>query len=197
MVHRDTTSIATQITDHLSKLSVAFSFDREVFTSSVYERFFRGLTKRVLRYPQSHDTPVVEQSREPGGDDEWSFFQQKLLFFGSDYGGTENILHEIVGLVGSQTINVGLTLQRTAIYKFVIMKTQAIIAALNRDATGSQLDGNKGHCDLLLRYIDDLSATKPLDVRVGEAIRSLWQDPCMERVRQSPREFGIPESALE
>jgi hypothetical protein len=52
MVHRDTTSIATQITDRLSKLSVAFSFDREVFTSNVYARFFRGLTKRVLRHPQ-------------------------------------------------------------------------------------------------------------------------------------------------
>jgi guanine nucleotide-binding protein subunit alpha len=77
------------------------------------------------------------------------------------------------------------------------MSTQVIIAALNRDATVPQLDGNKGHCDLLLRYIDDFSATKPLDVRVGEAIRSLWQDPCMERVRQSPREFGIPQSALE
>ncbi|GIC94610.1 guanine nucleotide-binding protein alpha-2 subunit [Aspergillus udagawae] len=197
MVHRDTTSIATQITDHLSKVSVAFSFDREVFTSNVYERFFRGLTRRVLRYPQTRDTPVVEQPREPSGDDGWPLFQEKLLLFGSDYAGTDDILHELVGLVGNQTINIGLTLQRTAIYKFVIMSTQAIIAALNRDATGPQLDSNRAHCDLLLRYIDDLSATKPLDERIGEAIRSLWQDPSMERVRQSPREFAIPESALE
>ncbi|GFG11518.1 guanine nucleotide-binding protein alpha-3 subunit [Aspergillus udagawae] len=196
MVHRDTTSMATQITDHLSKLSVAFSFDREVFTSNVYERFFRGLTRRVLRYPQSHDTPVVEQPRKPGGDDGWPLFQEKLLLFGSDYGGTDNILHTIVGLAGNR-INVGLTLQRVAIYKFVILSTQAIIAALNCDAIGPQLDNNRANCDLLLRYIADLSATKPLDVRVGEAIRSLWQDPCMERVRQSPREFGIPESAIE
>ena len=43
IVHRDTDSIATQITDHLSKLSYTFSFDREVFTSNVYERYFRGL----------------------------------------------------------------------------------------------------------------------------------------------------------
>jgi hypothetical protein len=186
MVHRDTTSITTQITDRLSKLSVAFSFDREVFTSNVYARFFHGLTKRVLRHPQSHDTPVVERPHEPDGDDEWSFCHQKLLFFGSDYGGTDDILHELVGLVGNQNINIGLTLQRSAIYKFIIMSTQAIIAALNRDATIPQLDGNKGHYDLLLHYINNFSATKPLDVQVGEAIRSLWQDPCIERVHQSP-----------
>jgi hypothetical protein len=50
-------------------------------------------------YPQSHDTPVVERPREPDGDDEWSFCHQKLLFFGSDYGGTDDILRKLVGLV--------------------------------------------------------------------------------------------------
>lgn len=91
IVHHDTTSITTQITDRLSKLSVAFSFDREVFTSNVYEKFFRGVTKRAPGYPQNHDTPVVEQPRDPGGEDVWWIGQQKLLLFGCQYAGTDNI----------------------------------------------------------------------------------------------------------
>ncbi|KAL3431185.1 hypothetical protein BDV09DRAFT_198975 [Aspergillus tetrazonus] len=139
-VHRDVTSMATQTTDTLSKLSVAFSFDWEVLTSNLYERAFRGLTKKVLKFPESHDTSVAEQPREHDGDNGWSIFQQKPLPFSSDYAYTDKIFQKkIAGLQRNETMKVGLAFQGTAISRFVIMNIQAIIAALKRDATGPQL----------------------------------------------------------
>ncbi|KAL3477363.1 hypothetical protein BJX99DRAFT_257613 [Aspergillus californicus] len=114
-----------------------------------------------------------------------------MLLLRSGYGCTDTILHVTI-YFGDRAINVGLAFQRTA-YKFVLMSTKAI-NALKRDATGPQLESNGTYCNLLLRYTDDL---RSLDLRVGEAIRSLRQDPWMDRVYQCPREFGIPESVLE
>ncbi|QMW27037.1 G-protein alpha subunit-domain-containing protein [Aspergillus flavus] len=196
IVHRDTDSIATQITDHLSKLSFSFSFDREVFTSNVYERFFRGLTRRVLRYPQNNDAPAVERPRETSLDDEWQLSRQAFLLFGGDYSDTDTILQEILGSGDKQTINVSLELQRSAVYRFVIQSAQSIIASLKHAGIKLHCDSSAVDCDLLLDYIDDLGPTNRLDVSVGEAIRSLTHDPCMERIRQSPREFNISDSAL-
>ncbi|KAB8275148.1 hypothetical protein BDV30DRAFT_236849 [Aspergillus minisclerotigenes] len=187
MVHRDTDSIATQITDHLSKLSVTFSFDRDVFTSNVYERYFRGLTRRVLRYPQNNDAPAVERPRETSPDDEWQLCRQKFLLFGGDYSDTDTILQEVLG--SGQ-------LQRTAVYRFVIQSAQSIISALKHAGVKLQCDSRTVNYDLVLHYIDDLSPANPLDVRIGEEIHALTQDPYMEKVRQSPRQFGISDSAL-
>jgi hypothetical protein len=49
VVHRDNTSRISRWTDNLSKISVAFEFDREVFSSRVYEQKFRSALKDELR----------------------------------------------------------------------------------------------------------------------------------------------------
>ncbi|KAL3472244.1 hypothetical protein BJX99DRAFT_262447 [Aspergillus californicus] len=191
MVHRDTSSIATHFTDNMSKLSVAFSFDPQLFISGVYERFFRGLTKRVWGNPQIDNTPVVEDRQKP------PLFAQCLLIFSRDAWTVVNILQEMVGEYGPQTIDPDLVLQRTAVYKFVITRTREIITALNHEGSGPELGINAAHFNFLVGYAGSLSTIRPLDEGVVMAIRSLWQDPCMERVRKFPRYFGIAEAALE
>lgn len=151
---------------------------------------------RVLRYPQNNDAPAVERPRETSRDDEWQLSRQAFLLFGGDYSDTDTILQEIPGSGDNQTINVSLELQRSAVYRFVIQSAQSIIASLKHAGIKLHCDSSAVDCDLLLDYIDDLGPTNRLDVSVGEAIRSLTHDPCMQRIRQSPREFGISDSAL-
>ncbi|KAL2861839.1 hypothetical protein BJX68DRAFT_12722 [Aspergillus pseudodeflectus] len=84
-------SITTQLTDTLSRLSLAFSFDREVFASNVYERFFRQLTKSAYNQSENY-TPPAKQEISVG--DEWLSLHQKLLFIGSEYSGLDSILQK-------------------------------------------------------------------------------------------------------
>lgn len=49
-VHRGSTSLRSTCTDKLSKISREFQFDRELFTSRVYERAVRSSLKRTLEH---------------------------------------------------------------------------------------------------------------------------------------------------
>ena len=60
-VHRDTSSIYTGCTDTLSKISLVFKFDRDLFVTKVYERALRGSLKANLRRQQTD----VESSKIP------------------------------------------------------------------------------------------------------------------------------------
>ncbi|KAH7411697.1 hypothetical protein DE146DRAFT_250965 [Phaeosphaeria sp. MPI-PUGE-AT-0046c] len=52
LVHQDTTSFKSRLTDNLSKMSMVFDFDPAVFSSGVYHRVFRGSLKYRLRQQQ-------------------------------------------------------------------------------------------------------------------------------------------------
>ncbi|KAL4884618.1 hypothetical protein BJY04DRAFT_215081 [Aspergillus karnatakaensis] len=103
MVHRDTSSVATQMTENMSKLSVTFSFDREIFASSVYGRFFRGLTKRVVRSRPSDSTP------RPIANDKTPRYSQSVLISGSNARSVANLLQTMTGEFGPKTVVVDLT----------------------------------------------------------------------------------------
>jgi hypothetical protein len=57
--HRDTASLVSRCTDGLSKLSLVFAFDSELFLTKVYDRALRGSVKSVLRRQQS-DTETTK-----------------------------------------------------------------------------------------------------------------------------------------
>jgi hypothetical protein len=62
-VHRDTASFKSKMTDNLSKMSLIFEFDSEVFYSQVYHRVFRGSLKTRLRQQQlqlHNSEPVID-----------------------------------------------------------------------------------------------------------------------------------------
>jgi hypothetical protein len=63
-VHRDTASIYSRCTDTLSKISIVFSFDRDLFITKVYERALRGSLKPSLRRQQAD----FESSKMPAGE---------------------------------------------------------------------------------------------------------------------------------
>lgn len=61
-VLRDTASLKSKMTDTLSRLSLEFEFDPEVFRSLVYHRVFRGTFKAQLRRQQEDSSG--EQSKD-------------------------------------------------------------------------------------------------------------------------------------
>jgi hypothetical protein len=74
---------------------------------------------------------------------------------------------------------------------------KATLTALNDGGINFQSDINKCHYAFLLAYADDMVLMRPLDERVGEAVRSLWHDPCMDAVRPAPHVFGLTNSEIQ
>ncbi|KAH7073815.1 hypothetical protein BKA63DRAFT_604128 [Paraphoma chrysanthemicola] len=68
LVHRDSASFTTQSSDNLSRLSLVFTFDQEIFSSGVYHRVFRGTLKKGLRRWQhaqqdwTSSVPVIDDT---------------------------------------------------------------------------------------------------------------------------------------
>ncbi|KAH7392969.1 hypothetical protein BKA66DRAFT_567694 [Pyrenochaeta sp. MPI-SDFR-AT-0127] len=68
-VHRDTESLRSQVTDNLSKMSLVFDFDPEIFSSSPYHRVFRGSLKHFLRQQQPQQQEQSLQEKRSKVDD--------------------------------------------------------------------------------------------------------------------------------
>jgi hypothetical protein len=56
-VQRDAASLFSRYTDNLSKISMVFGFDRELFISKVYERALRGSLKQAIQKPPAEKLP--------------------------------------------------------------------------------------------------------------------------------------------
>ncbi|KAL3471430.1 G-protein alpha subunit-domain-containing protein [Aspergillus californicus] len=196
IVHRDADSIATRITDNLSKLSLSFTFDRDVFASRPYERFIRRFTKDSLRIPQPPG-PDIQQTRNIQVKNVPLQHGPRLLMFCAEGNTTDQVLHgmKYFNQEDMTTSILGSSLQRPAVYRYVITNAKAMVLAVQETGTEFEEECNLDNRDMLLSYADDLVPDMPLDVRVGGAIRSIWQDPGMSRVVMAPQEFDLMKSA--
>lgn len=88
-----------------------------------------------------------------------------------------------------------LALYRLTIYKNVIDCAKSLIAAMNQFDVAPELPGNAQHCALLAEYDADPDPSTSLDPRVGEAIMSVWKDPCIAKVMEHSSEFYLMDSA--
>ncbi|KAH8632307.1 hypothetical protein IG631_13990 [Alternaria alternata] len=88
-----------------------------------------------------------------------------------------------------------LAMYRLTIYKNVIDCAKALIGAMRQFDVTPEKPGNAELCDYLLEYTVDPDPEKPLDVRVGQAITSMWSDPCVGRVLEHSSEFYLMDSA--
>ncbi|KAL2836701.1 hypothetical protein BJX68DRAFT_273399 [Aspergillus pseudodeflectus] len=189
----DRDSITSQLSDTFSRFSLRFSFDREVFGSNVYEQFFRQLTRSAYKQPENN-TPPAKQDISVG--EEWRLFTKRLLIIGYEYSGVDDILHNIADELGDNADNFRLAFQQMAVYRFVILTMKAVVTSLNLGGANGRSGLNPEHCAFLLQYMNDTVYLERLDARVGEVIRSLWMDPCMESVRRCPQDFDITDSGL-
>lgn len=87
-----------------------------------------------------------------------------------------------------------LTLYRNTIYKNVIDCARALIAAMNQLDIHPEHEINRQYCT----YLTDYSLTdgqKPLDLKVGQAISSIWKDPRVTRLLEYSTSFYLMDSA--
>lgn len=197
-VHRDTASLISQWTDNLSKLSAVFSFDRELFVSKVYDRALRGSVKEALRRQQG-DTQARMRSqaidRRLEVDSRQLRREVKVLLLGSGDSGKDEIAKQWKILHQNGYTAEELALYRPTIYKNVIDCAKGLIGAMEQFEIHPEQELNRTYCKLLLDYSIDPDPNKPLGAKVGEAISSIWQDPCIPKILERSSEFYILDSA--
>ncbi len=88
-----------------------------------------------------------------------------------------------------------LAMYRLTVYKNVIDCAKALIGAMRQFGIEPQITGNARWCHYLMEYSVDPDPEKPLDTRVGQAVTSVWHDPCMPRVFEHSSEFYLMDSA--
>jgi hypothetical protein len=197
-VHRDTASLISQWTDNLSKLSAVFSFDRELFVSKVYERVLRGSVKEALRRQQGDTQARVRSQAIDRGlevDSRQLRRECKVLLLGSDESGKNEIVKQWKIVHQNGYTAEELALYRLTIYQNVVDCAKALIGAMKEFEIHPEQELNRAYCEFLLDYSVEPDADKPLGTKVGEAISSIWQDPCIPKILERQSEFYLMDSA--
>lgn len=88
-----------------------------------------------------------------------------------------------------------LRLYRLTIYKNVLDCAKAIIGAMRQFDIEPDNPANIENCEYLFDYSVDPDPHSALDVRVGQAIATLWKDTCMAKVMDHANEFYLMDSA--
>lgn len=88
-----------------------------------------------------------------------------------------------------------LALYRLTIYKNLLDCAKALIGAMRQFNIDPTIPENGEYCDYLLDYQVNPDPHTPLDLKVGEAVTSIWRDPCIEMLMERQSEFYLMDSA--
>ena len=88
-----------------------------------------------------------------------------------------------------------LAMYRLTIYKNVIDCAKSLIGAMRQFDIEPEDPGNEDYCEYLMEYVVDPDPEQPLDKKVGQAVSSLWRDPCVQKVLEHSSEFYLMDSA--
>ena len=84
---------------------------------------------------------------------------------------------------------------RLTVYKNVIDCAKALIAAMRQFNVEPINPHSHAFCDFLMDYSVDPDPEIPLGPRVGQAVHTIWHDPCLSRVMEHSSEFYLMDSA--
>jgi guanine nucleotide-binding protein subunit alpha len=119
----------------------------------------------------------------------------KVLLLGSDESGKNELVKQWKVLYQNGYTAEELALYRPTIYKNVIDCAKALISVMKQFEIQPEQELNRAYCEFLLDYSVDPDPNKPLGMKVGEAISSIWQDPCIPKILEHSSEFYIMDSA--
>ena len=88
-----------------------------------------------------------------------------------------------------------LAMYRHTIFKNVIDCAKALIAAMRQFDIEPEREINREYCDYLIEFAIDPDPEKALDMKVGQAVSSIWHDPCVAKVMDHSSEFYLMDSA--
>lgn len=210
-VHRDSDSFMTQMTDRLSKLSVEFTFDWELFITKVYERALRGSVKESIRTltvdleakkytktpklgyeaikrSQALDRRIEEDSRRLRRE-------CKILVLGiADE--KDQIIKQMKIVYGNGYSEDELKLYRLTVYKNLMESVKSLISAMQQFQIEPERVENKAMCRMLMEYDVPVDRDVLIDKTIGHAISSVWTDPCIPKVMEHASEFYLMDGAL-
>lgn len=88
-----------------------------------------------------------------------------------------------------------LAMYRITIYRNLIDCAKDLIAAMKKFEVEPQNPATPNHMEYLLSYQVDSDPSAMLKPGVGEAVLSLWHDPCMTQLMEHTSEFYLMDSA--
>lgn len=119
----------------------------------------------------------------------------KVLLLGSDESGRSDIAKTFKIIHQNGYTVEELAMYRHTIYKNVIDSAKALIGVMKVLEIRPEQELNQAYCDFLLDYSVNPDPEEPLGTKVGEAISSIWQDPCIPKILDRSSEFYIRDSA--
>ena len=88
-----------------------------------------------------------------------------------------------------------LALYRHTIYKNLVDCAKALVGAMRQFEIEIEDSANRELADYIMEYTVDPDPQQALDLRIGEAIASIWKDPCIPKVFDHQNEFYLMDSA--
>ena len=94
----------------------------------------------------------------------------------------------------------GYTVDELALYRHTIYKNlndcaKALIGAMRQFEIEVENPENTANCEYIMDYAVDPDPQQALEIKVGEAITSIWNDPCIPKVFDHQSEFYLMDSA--
>ncbi|RYP57322.1 hypothetical protein DL769_009551 [Monosporascus sp. CRB-8-3] len=121
--------------------------------------------------------------------------EAKVLLLGTADSGKEEILKQIKIHYLNGYSEDELEFYRPTIYRNVLSCAKAVIQAMEQFDICPEVDANKEYCVYLMNYQLISDPTWRLDTKVGEAIASLWEDPCIEKLMKQRNDLYLMETA--
>jgi len=190
-------------TDNLSKFSVRFEFDRELFVSKVYERVFRGAVKNSLqRQPRTISPEDPEASKRT-----WEINQairkdytrlkqeHKILVLGTAGSGKEDIINTMKSIHQNGYTTEEPMKCRYLIRQNIIDCAKALIETMRKIEIWPESEVVSSYCHFIQDYVLDPDLEAPLEDTVSQAINALWNDPSTAEVLHSGLGFYMMDSA--
>lgn len=84
---------------------------------------------------------------------------------------------------------------RHTIYKNLIDCAKALIGAMLQFEIEPENPANREYCDFVVDFTVDPDPHESLDPKIGQAIGSVWRDPCISKVFDHQNEFYLMDSA--
>ena len=167
MALRDDSSVLSRCSTGKSLLSVVFAFDRQLFTTRVYERALRTSVKNSVRNPRDYPAIPGERSRPVQRTEapaiaiedthtrssvvtrvvvEYSEMlarECRVVIFGDGSPGEPTIIDEVRSLAHTSSTAERTSNSRRQHQKLLMTNVQRIISDINDRRTGLEMDGIK------------------------------------------------------
>ncbi|KJX93145.1 Guanine nucleotide binding protein (G-protein) alpha subunit [Zymoseptoria brevis] len=119
----------------------------------------------------------------------------KILLLGSGESGKSTIVKQMKIIHQNGYSHDELQLYRHTIYKNLIDCAKALVGAMRQFEIEIENEANRAHCDTIMEYTVDPDPQQSLDPKIGEAVASVWKDPCISKVFDHQNEFYLMDSA--